>query len=251
FGGDRDQITIFGGSAGSMSVSAHVLSPLTKGLFRRAIMQSGAIFHYKGREGVSKTDQLTDTQALAKRFNCTGDEWVRCLRAVPAKDFLKYPKVVQMPLEGDSVLPLLAQKAFTSHHYNTDLDILSGIVQNEGTSLAQMVAPGIQNMTITVQKFVELVNASKALFYGLNETTITEFYVKHVNHSDAQAMRQAYYEYYGDVLIKCPTYLFAKKYQELSAGKSNAYFYELTYQGKGIGWLCPPGQVCHGAEVYE
>ncbi|CAG2101805.1 unnamed protein product [Medioppia subpectinata] len=150
---------------------------------------------------------------------------------------------------GDSVLPLLAQKAFTTHQYYTDLDMLSGIVQNEGTSLAQMVAPGIQNMTITVEKFAELVNASKALFYGLNKTTITEFYVKHVNNSDPQAMRQAYYDYYGDLLIKCPTYLFAKKYQELSAGKSNAHFYELTYQGKGVGWLCPAGQLCHGAEV--
>ncbi|CAG2122072.1 unnamed protein product, partial [Medioppia subpectinata] len=31
FGGDRDQITIFGESAGSWSVSAHILSPLSKG----------------------------------------------------------------------------------------------------------------------------------------------------------------------------------------------------------------------------
>ncbi|CAG2113531.1 unnamed protein product, partial [Medioppia subpectinata] len=39
FGGDKDQITILGGSAGSWSVSAHILSPLSKGLFKRAIME--------------------------------------------------------------------------------------------------------------------------------------------------------------------------------------------------------------------
>nr|WGO51719.1 putative antennal esterase CXE20 [Ectropis grisescens] len=42
FGGDPDQITIFGESAGSASVVYHILSPLSEGLFHRAILQSGS-----------------------------------------------------------------------------------------------------------------------------------------------------------------------------------------------------------------
>ncbi|XP_052022987.1 pyrethroid hydrolase Ces2a-like isoform X2 [Apodemus sylvaticus] len=41
FGGNRDRVTIFGGSAGGTSVSSHVVSPMSKGLFHGAIMQSG------------------------------------------------------------------------------------------------------------------------------------------------------------------------------------------------------------------
>lgn len=41
FGGDKDQVTIFGESAGSMSVMFHVTSPLSAGLFKGAIMESG------------------------------------------------------------------------------------------------------------------------------------------------------------------------------------------------------------------
>ncbi|VVC41619.1 Hypothetical protein CINCED_3A013561 [Cinara cedri] len=41
FGGDRQKVTIFGGSAGAGSVGLHLLSPMSKGLFHKAIMQSG------------------------------------------------------------------------------------------------------------------------------------------------------------------------------------------------------------------
>ena len=41
FGGDPDNITIMGQSAGAMSVQQHCLSPLTRGLFQRAVMCSG------------------------------------------------------------------------------------------------------------------------------------------------------------------------------------------------------------------
>ncbi|MFD3507023.1 carboxylesterase/lipase family protein [Nocardia sp. NPDC058666] len=41
FGGDPDNVTIFGESAGAMSVAALIAAPQTAGLFRRAIMQSG------------------------------------------------------------------------------------------------------------------------------------------------------------------------------------------------------------------
>ncbi|CAG2110334.1 unnamed protein product, partial [Medioppia subpectinata] len=53
FGGDKDQITIFGFSAGSWSVSAHILSPLSKGLFKRAIMQSGSVMYNRERPALS------------------------------------------------------------------------------------------------------------------------------------------------------------------------------------------------------
>ena len=41
FGGDPENITIMGQSAGGMSVQQHCLSPLTKGLFQKAVMSSG------------------------------------------------------------------------------------------------------------------------------------------------------------------------------------------------------------------
>lgn len=41
--GDPERITLFGESAGAGSVSLHLLSPATRGLFARALLQSGTV----------------------------------------------------------------------------------------------------------------------------------------------------------------------------------------------------------------
>lgn len=43
FGGDPDQITLAGNSAGGWSVTAHILSPLSRNLFKYAVVMSGSV----------------------------------------------------------------------------------------------------------------------------------------------------------------------------------------------------------------
>jgi para-nitrobenzyl esterase len=86
FGGDPGQVTIFGESAGGYSVCSHLVAPGSKGLFQRAISESG---YCSGYLGTTREDAYPNGQALALALGCAdGAKTLECLRAKTPDDFL-------------------------------------------------------------------------------------------------------------------------------------------------------------------
>jgi para-nitrobenzyl esterase len=80
FGGDPANVTIFGESAGGMSVGTLLAAPAARGLFHRAILQSGALHHVANEEQAAQVAErflaalgLTPEDAAGVRYARTGE----------------------------------------------------------------------------------------------------------------------------------------------------------------------------------
>jgi para-nitrobenzyl esterase len=92
FGGDPDNVTIFGESAGAFDVCFHVASPGSRGLFHGAISQSG------GCTTALPTRQIAEAEAdvFAEAMGCAdAADVAACLRGVPVAELLR-----EAPIDG-------------------------------------------------------------------------------------------------------------------------------------------------------
>ncbi|MHA4739845.1 carboxylesterase/lipase family protein [Dyadobacter sp. MSC1_007] len=127
FGGDPDNVTIAGQSAGSMSVNCLVVSPLAKGLFNKAIAESGAGFarNYpslqQAEEGGTKAAESLGANSIA------------ALRNVPAEDILKKVQAFRGPIIDGYVLPESVAAIYNAGKQNP-VTLLTGWNEDEGLS---------------------------------------------------------------------------------------------------------------------
>ncbi|CAN7985028.1 unnamed protein product [Ixodes hexagonus] len=245
FGGDPSKVTIVGESAGSMSVNCHLLSPMSKGLFRRAVMMSGTMFSTDFFDTVHES--LAKGNDVAKMVGCATegmdlashpDEVLHCLRSKTADELVlataeaARPKLFQFfPSFHDQILPKVPLVAMNRGFFN-NVDVLAGITSDEGALvLAFPPKPDLLKESlddINLDKLERKLHEAVSSWTKDDNPTMLNHY-KNKGVADKEGLRRSFLDYLSDREFVCPQQFFAEKY----AARGNAlYSYVFAHRSK-------------------
>merc|ERR1712183_1192488 len=247
FGGDPERITIFGESAGAMSVQAQVLSPCNIGLLGGAIAQSGSMLFLSVTEAGFEVEVA---EAALEALGCpTARDWtsLNCLQAVDMEKMISNitddPQAFMDPnidskfafwpvidsYASNPFLPLDPLEALKTGQFNSDVPYMSGIVKNEGV----LMTGGLRLAGFTGSQVLPVVtqmaDSGPLAMIGDDENLMriaTRFYNHPTGDTDIEQEQPA-----SDLLTDTWFGSFDQKSVELMSGHTrNVYNYYLTQQ---------------------
>jgi len=249
FGGDPDKVTIYGESAGAMSVGIHLVSsPRSENLFRAAIMESNPLgLPYKN---------LKQSRAIAREFasnlGCGSDD-LACMRAQPVEVVLDAQLQMDMALPAlfhgirDMLAwsPVVDGEVVVQQPINAVRDgkltkpLILGTNRNEGLVFVEVVKSGLGWKTVSDFDYHLAID-----FFFRNAALRKKIYERYPSNGrdNTAEISRVFTEY----LFTCPNLYAAGK------DSGSVWSYIFDHVPSHNSWPAYPAcgeNVCHGAEL--
>ncbi|XP_072043225.1 acetylcholinesterase-like [Amphiura filiformis] len=264
FGGDPSRVTIFGTSAGGASVSCHVLSPLSSGLFSRAIMQSGVasspFFTGTDRSHIAK--RASNLGKLVGCVNDTSKRLVECLRNVHVEDLVNASAMIHetwvlsngpsinipwSPVNDGHFLSKDPTTMLKEGLVNNKVDLMAGQHSHEAMLpiMAFLKDPSEPYINATIfETILTISKTNQAIAQPIIRQAMNLVYIDDI--TKEQNYLNTFIQIHGDHVYVCPTDAFLRASENAD---SNMYLYHLTHHPSASIFNTPWSGACHADEL--
>lgn len=255
FGGDPSRVTIFGHSAGAMSVHAHLLSPLSRGLFSRAVLMSGTLqtpdFVDSAHESITKGD------AVATIVGCAGGDRslashpegvIECLRTRSADEIvlatseaLRAKMFPFLPTFHEEFLPRVPRVAIEKGFFNA-VDLLLGVAEDEGA--LSLIIPMREELLPDDVDHLER-NVAESSLHSIVSAWLKgeakDMVRKYVSVApDIFSLRRQYMDYLSDAVFNCPMHVAAEHHSSRGESVYSYVFGHMSSKTTLPSWMKTP-----------
>ncbi|XP_078000488.1 cholinesterase-like [Glandiceps talaboti] len=264
FGGDPNEVTIFGESAGAASVGLHLYSPMSKNLFKRAILQSGSPLApwaiTSDQEAVMLAEKLAEQ--LQCEITSTNDTLIAvepllecfhqktALEITDAQNYLATGNnavAVFSPVVDQNFLKRVPAESVSSGSMKSS-PILIGINRDEGTWFMPYYLS--EHFSLTYPNTTRAVYDDSISKFFVGESNlahdVTAFnYINWEDPDDPNSLNKALSDIIGDSIIACPTIDLATVYNDAN---NDVFMYSFNHRASNNPWPEWFG-VLHGDEI--
>ena len=246
FGGNPDDITVFGESAGAMSIGCLMAMPAARGLFKKGILESGS-----GGFAITADEANFNAQLFLEMAGMKSDD-IDKINALTPPELLEIEKKIVASRRGKCKNPEVTVTVPVVDKENIPTDVLESAKQGYSKEIKTLVGSNLNEWKLftmmepgfdQIDEAEMLKRLSNVMSADAAKSLVSAYRETRAKRGESTTPAELFTAIFGDLMFRMPGVRLVEAQQ---SNKQSAYNYLFTWKSPAMGGVLG---ACHGLEI--